>query len=124
MAWFLFRISSNWMGDDGVMAKVTRYTDEFRRKAVRLLTESRASYSSETRAIAAVAGDLGVSTESLRRWRDAQDATAAAGSKESAEEAMAELRRLRAENAELRRANEILTTASAFFAARLDRTRP
>ena len=112
------------MGDDGIMAKVTRYTDEFRRKAVRLLTESRASYSSETRAIAAVAGDLGVSTESLRRWRNAQDATVAAGSKESAEDAMAEFKRLRAENAELRRANEILTTASAFFAARLDRTRP
>lgn len=65
-----------------------------------------------------------MSTESLRRWRNAQDATVAAGSKESAEDAMAELKRLRAENAELRRTNEILTTASAFFAARLDRTRP
>ena len=36
---------------------------------------------------------------------------------------MAELKRLRAENAKLRRANEILTTASAFFAARIDPTR-
>ena len=73
------------------MAKGTRYTPEFRAKAVRLLAESRSSYSSETR--------------------------------QSAEDAMAELKKLRAENAQLRRANEILTTASAFFAARLDPTR-
>ena len=92
------------------MAKGTRYTPEFKAKAVRLLAESRSSYSSETNAIAAVAKDLGIAPESLRRWRNQSDA-------------MAELRRLRAENAELRRANEILTTASAFFAARLDPAR-
>ncbi len=39
------------MGDDGTMAKGTRYTPEFEAKAVRLLTESRGSYSSETKAI-------------------------------------------------------------------------
>ena len=49
--------------------------------------------------------------------------TVAAETRQSAEEAMAELRKLRAEVAELRRANEILTTASAFFAARLDPAR-
>ena len=91
MAWFLFRFSSNSMGDDGTMAKGTRYTPEFRAKAVRLLAESRSSYSSET--------------------------------KRSAQEAMAELKRLRAENTELRRAKEISTTAPAFFAAGLDPTR-
>ena len=124
MNWFLFRISPNSMGDDGIMSKGTRYTDEFKAKAVRLLTESRPSYSSETKAIAEVARDLGVSSETLRRWRNQSDASAAEQSEQSAQEAMAELKRLRAENAELRRANEILTTASAFFAARLDPTRP
>lgn len=124
MAWFLFRISPNSMGDDGIMSKGTRYTDEFKAKAVRLLTESRPSYSSETKAIAEVARDLGVSSETLRRWRNQSDASAAEQSEQSAQEAIAELKRLRAENAELRRANEILTTASAFFAARLDPTRP
>lgn len=73
------------------MAKGTRYTLEFKAKAVRLLTESRSSYSSET--------------------------------KQPAEDAMAELKSLRAEVAQLRRANETLTTASAFFAARPDPTR-
>lgn len=100
------------------MSKGTRYTDEFKARAVRLLTESRLSYSSETKAIAEVARDPGVSSETLRRWRNQSDASAAEQSEQSAQEAMAELKRLRAENAELRRANEILTTASAFFAAR------
>ncbi len=105
------------------MAKDTRYTPEFRAKAVRLLTESRSSYSSETKAIEQVAKDLGIAPESLRRWRNRSDATAAAEARQSTQEAMAELKRLRAENAELRRANEILTTTSAFFAARLDPAR-
>ena len=111
------------MGDDGTMAKGTRYTPEFKAKAVRLSTESRGSYSSETKAIEQVAKDLGIAPESLRRCRNQSDATAAAETKQSAQEAMEELKRLRAENAKLRRANEILTTASAFFAARLDPTR-
>ncbi len=74
---FLFRISSNSMGDDGTMAKGTRYTPEFKAKAVRLLAESRSSYSSETNAISAVAKDLGIAPESLRRWRNQSDATVA-----------------------------------------------
>ncbi|MDR5620113.1 IS3-like element ISBlo10 family transposase [Bifidobacterium longum] len=97
------------------MAKGTRYTPEFKAKAVRLLTESRGSYSSETKAIEQVAKDPGVAPETLRRWRNKTDATVAAETKRSAEDAMAELKSLRAENAELRRANEILTTASGFF---------
>ena len=123
MACFLFRFSSNSMGDDGTMAKGTRYTPEFRAKAVRLLAESWSSYSSETKAVEQVAKDLGMASESLRRRRGRSDATAAAETKRSAQEAMAELKRLRAENTELRRANEILTTASAFSAAGLDPTR-
>ena len=123
MACFLFRVSSNSMGDDGTMAKGTRYTPEFRAKAVRLLTESRSSYSSETKAIEQVAKDPGMAPESLRRRRGRSDATAAAETKRSAQEAMAELKRLRAENTELRRAKEISTTAPAFFAAGLDPTR-
>ena len=59
--------------------------------------------------------NLGVAPETLRRWRNKTDATVAAETKQSAEDAMAELKSLRAEVARLRRANEILTTASAFF---------
>lgn len=105
------------------MAKGTRYTPEFKAKAVRLLAESRGSYSSGTKAIEQVARDPGVAAETLGRWRDRTDAMVAAETRQSAEDAMAESKGLRAEVARLRRANEILTTASAFFAARLDPAR-
>ena len=97
------------------MAKGTRYTPEFKAKAVRLLAESRSSYSSETNAISAVAKDLGIAPESLRRWRNQSDATVAEETRQSAEDAMAELKKLRAENAQLRRANEILDDGVGFF---------
>ncbi len=61
------------------MAKGTRYTPEFKAKAVRLLTESRGSYSSETKAIERIVKDLGIAPESLRRWRDKADATGERG---------------------------------------------
>ena len=96
----------------------TRYSSEFKDRAVRLLMDSRDNYSSETKALQGVAKDLGVAAESLRRWRAKADTAGTAGPGESGE-----LRRLRRENAELRRSNEILSSASAFFASRLDPTR-
>ena len=106
------------MGDDGIMARGIRYTREFQEKALRLLGESRANHSSETKALASVSQSLGIAPETLRRWRNRADRTVTAQSARDAQ-AAAELKRLRAEVAELRKANEILTTASAFFAARL-----
>ena len=107
------------MGDDGITARGIRYTREFQEKALRLLGESRANHSSETKALASVSQSLGIAPETLRRWRNRADRTVTAQSARDAQ-AAAELKRLRAEVAELRKANEILTTASAFFAARLD----
>ena len=60
------------------MAKGTGYTPEFKAKAVRLLTESRGSYPSETKAIEQVARDPGA-PETPLRWRDKTDATAVYG---------------------------------------------
>ncbi len=104
------------------MARGIRYTREFQDKALRLLGESRANHSSETKALASVSQSLGMAPETLRRWRNRADRTVTAQSARDAQ-AAAELKRLRAEVAELRKANEILTTASAFFVARLDPTR-
>ena len=101
------------------MAKGAGCTPEFRAKAVGLLTESRGSCSSETRAVDQVAGDPGVAPETLRRWSDKTGAAVAAETRQSAGDAMAELRGSRAEAARLGRVNGILTAASAFFAARL-----
>jgi len=99
----------------------SNYPPELRERAVRMVAQVRPDYPSDWPAICAVADKLGVGTaETLRKWvRQAEvDAGTRPGvtTKESAE-----IRRLRRENAELRRANEILKAASAFFAAELDR---
>jgi transposase len=70
-----------------------------------------------------VAAKLGVSAETVRKWVRRAEVDAGARPGTTSEES-AELRRLRRENAELRRANEILKSASAFFAAELDRPQP
>jgi transposase len=98
-----------------------RYPVELRERAVRMVTEIRADHESEWAAMSKVAELLGVGTpETVRKWcRQAQvDAGKRPGV--SSEEA-AELKRLKRENAELKRANAILRSASAFFAAELDR---
>lgn len=98
-----------------------KYPQELRERAVRMVAEVRDHHESEWAAIGAVAELLGVGTaETVRKWvRQGQvDAGARAG---VTTEESAELKRLRRENAELKRANAILKSASIFFAAELDR---
>jgi transposase len=101
-----------------IMARKS-YSREFRERAVGLVQEQASEYDSQWEAIRSVAAKVNVSAEALRRWvRQAEvDAGVRAGT--SSEES-AELKRLRRENAELRRANEILKSASIFFARELD----
>ncbi|QYL16634.1 transposase [Mycolicibacterium pallens] len=88
---------------------------------MRLLdTTMEASDISEFEAIKSVAGKLGISEESVRRWRRKVQVDAGERPGTSSAE-HAEIRKLKREVAELRRANEILKSASAFFAAELDR---
>jgi transposase len=97
-----------------------QYPPEFRQRALRLLEESLPDHESEYEAIRQVASRLGVSTEALRKWR--RRAEVDSGERPGVTTAeQAEIKRLKRENAELRRANEILKAASAFFAAELDR---
>jgi transposase len=102
-----------------------QYPIELRQRALRLITEARehAQYDTEWAAICAVASRVGVNNETLRKWvrRSEVDAGTRPG---TTSEELAEIRRLKKENAELRRTNEILRTASAFFAAELDRPAP
>ena len=105
------------------MARPSRYSADFRARAMRLVAEAQPDHETEWAAITSVATKLGVSSETLRKWiRQAQvdDGRRPGVSTEES----AELKRLRRENAELRRANEILKAASAFFAAELDRPGP
>lgn len=101
-----------------------KYPPELRERAVRMVAEISNQHDSEWAAISEVARLLGVGcAETVRKWvRQGQiDGGVRAG---TTTEESDELKRLRRENAELRRANAILKTASAFFAAELDRPQP
>jgi len=97
------------------------YPPELRDRAVRMVAEVQADYDSPWAAMNAVADKLGVGTgETVRKWgRQAEiDGGIRPG---TTSEVSDELKRVRRENNELKRANEILKAASAFFAAEIDR---
>ncbi|GAB2446734.1 transposase [Nocardioides hungaricus] len=99
----------------------TRYPVELRERAVRMVREIRADHDSEWAAMSKVAELLGIGTpETVRKWCRQAEVDAGQRPGVTSEES-AELKRLKRENAELKRANAILRSASAFFAAELDR---
>src|SRR5215472_4791474 len=103
------------------MGRGNSYPPELRERAVRMVAEVRPEYPSDWPAICSVAGRLGIgSAETLRKWVRQAEVDAGQRPGVTSDES-AELRKLRAEVRELRRANEILKAASAFFAAELDR---
>src|SRR4051812_42029554 len=94
-----------------------QYPPELRERAVRLVAECRADHASEWDAMRSVAEKLGIgTTETVRKWVRRAEVDAGARPGVTSEES-AELRRLKAEVKELRRANEILKAAAGFFAA-------
>ena len=91
---------------------------------MRLVAGHRDQYETEYAAIRSIAAKLGIANpETLRLWIRKAEVDSGERPGVTSEES-AEIRRLRRENAELRRANEILKAASAFFAAELDRPLP
>ena len=98
-----------------------RYAKEFRERAVRLVETAQSEGKSEWAAIQFVSEQLGPTPESIRRWfRQHQRDHGQRGGLTTDERER--LKALEKENRELKRANEILKTASAFFAqAELDR---
>ena len=100
-----------------------RYSPEVRERAVRLVFEHQHEHESQWAAIVSVAAKIGCTSETLRMWvrRGEVDAGRRPGVSSGERERLKELER---ENRELRRANEILKSASLFFATELDgRTR-
>jgi transposase len=92
------------------MAKRKKYTDDFKRDAVRMMRNR------GTRTVAEVADDLGVPANHLHRWAKRLDADAVAKRNEQGETLEEENRRLRKENERLRMEKAILKKAAAFFA--------
>jgi transposase len=98
----------------------TPYPKEMRDQAVRLVREWRKEHDRRDGGIREVAQQLGVHVESVRNWvRQSRVETGGAVGVPS--EDRARIRQLEKENAELRRANEILKSAATFFGAELDR---
>jgi transposase len=100
-------------GDAPAMARPRKYPDELRERAVRFYFES-------NRPIAHVAQDLGVHKEALRQWVRQAEADSGRRRDLLTSGEREELKRLRKENAELKRANAILKDASVYFAQALD----
>lgn len=103
------------------MKNQKRYSPEMRERAVRLVIEHQGEHESQWAAIVSIAGKMGCSAESLRRWvrQTEVDTGKRAGVTSDERDRVKDLER---ENFELRRANEILRKAAAFFAqAELDR---
>jgi len=97
-----------------------RYSEEEKARAVRLVRQLRAELGTEHGTVKRVAEQLGYGTESVRAW--VRQADIDAGTKPGTTTAdAARIRELEQENRELRRANDLLKRASAFFAAELDR---
>ncbi len=97
-----------------------RYTDDEKAQAVRLVRQLRAELGTEHGTVYRVASQLGYGVESVRSWvrrADIDDGVAAGTTTADA----ARIKELEQEVKELRRANSILKSASAFFAAELDR---
>ena len=102
------------------MAAPRKYPDEVRDRAVRLVLDMAESAGSVSGACRRVGEELGINADTLRGW--VKRAQIDNGSRPGTTTAdAARIRQLEKENAELRRANAILRTASAFFAAELDR---
>src|SRR5919199_4183947 len=100
-----------------VMARPRKYPPELLERGARVVIES-------GRPIAHVARDLGVPAETLRRHLRQLEADEGLRPDLPTSAEREEIKRLRKENFELRRANEILKSASVFFAKELDPDRP
>jgi transposase-like protein len=103
------------------MGRKSRYSPELRERAVRMVLEHVQDYPSQWAAIRSIAAKIGCTSEALRRWvrQTETDTGQRPGVTTDDKQRIKELER---ENFELRRANEILKKASAYFAqAELDR---
>jgi transposase len=103
------------------MGRPSRYSPEVRERAVRMVWEHESEHASQWAAISSIAGKMGCTAETLRKWvRQAERDQGRRPGLTTDEKAR--LKELERENRELKRANEILRLASAYFAkAELDR---
>ena len=103
------------------MPRPSRFSPEVRTRSVRMVLEHEGAHESQWAAITSIAEKIGCTAETLRKWVRQAERDAGKRPGLTAEE-RERLKQLERENVELRRANEILRLASAYFAkAELDR---
>jgi transposase len=103
------------------MARPSRFSPEVRERAVRMVQEHAGEHASEWAALTSIASKIGCSAETLRHWVRQRERDEGRRPGLTTDEQQ-RLKALERENRELRRANEILRKASAYFAAaELDR---
>ena len=103
------------------MARRSRYSQEVRERAVRMVFEHEGQHASRWATIESIASKIGCSPEALRKWVQRAEIDSGRRNGVTTEE-RARVKELEREVRELRRANEILRKASAYFAqAELDR---
>ncbi len=102
------------------MAAPRKYPEELRERAIRLALDARKDPAARPGAVRRIGEQLGINAETLRGWVNQAevDAGARPGTTSNDAQRLVDLER---ENRELRRSNAILCSASAFFAAELDR---
>ena len=104
------------------MTKNTRFSPEIRQRAVRMVIESQNDYDSQWAAISSIAPKIGCTPETLRIWLRQYERDAGGGDDGLTTTERQRLKELERENRELRRSNDILRQASAYFAkAEFDR---
>jgi transposase-like protein len=109
--------AASFLAKDAVMPK--KYPSEQRERATRMVLERIDDYPSVWAAAQALGPKLGIGVETLRKW--VVQAQVDQGQRQGpTSEELAEIKRLRAENRDLKEANEILKAASIFFARELD----
>jgi transposase len=97
-----------------------RYPPEMKERAVRMVAETIAETGERWGVVARIARQLGIGEQTLRNWVDQADVDAGHRPRVTTDEKQ-RIAELEKENRELKRANAILKSASAFFAAELDR---
>ena len=108
------------MAEHSTHSTQRRYPPELRERAVRMVLETAGERGERFGAVTRVAGQLGIGPESLRKWVHQAEVDGGKRTGLTTEE-RARMKELERENRELRRANEILKSAAAFFGAELDR---
>lgn len=102
------------------MSRQTRYPQEVRERSVRMVFDHSSEYESQWAAIKSISSKFGMTPETLRTWVRQAERDGGLRPGLTSEEKV-RLKDLERENRELRRANEILKSAAAFFGAELDR---